>query len=123
MGASSSTTSRRSTSGILLQLTSMRRSRAPIASAPPSRQDGRMSDKRLLVDPGWVRAHPEARLVDLRWTPGGPPARKRYEEGHLPGAAFVDLDADLSRPGGPGRHPFPSEEQFAQVLSRLGIGP
>jgi len=82
-----------------------------------------MSDNPLLVDPGWVRAHLEARLVDLRWSPGGPPARKRYDEGHLPGAAFVDLDADLSRPGGPGRHPFPSEEQFARVLSRLGIGP
>ena len=35
----------------------------------------------------------------------------------------VHPDRDLSRSGGPGRHPFPSEEQFAQVLSRLGIGP
>jgi len=82
-----------------------------------------MSDIPLLVDPGWVQAHPSARLVDLRWSPSGPSGRKRYEEGHLPGAAFVDLDADLSRSGGPGRHPFPSEEQFARVLSRLGIGP
>jgi thiosulfate/3-mercaptopyruvate sulfurtransferase len=82
-----------------------------------------MSDIPLLVDPRWVQAHPEARLVDLRWTAKGPPAKQKYEEGHLPGAAFVDLDEDLSRPGGPGRHPFPGEEQFARVLSRLGIGP
>jgi thiosulfate/3-mercaptopyruvate sulfurtransferase len=82
-----------------------------------------MSDIPLLVDPRWVQAHPQARLLDLRWAAAGPASRKRYEEGHLPGAAFVDLDADLSRPGGPGRHPFPSEDQLARVLSRLGIGP
>lgn len=86
-------------------------------------QDAHMSHIPLLVDPRWVREHPDARLVDLRWAPKGPAARQKYEEGHLPGAVFVDLDRDLSRPGGPGRHPFPSEEQFAQVLSRLGIGP
>jgi len=82
-----------------------------------------MSHIPLLVDPEWVRAHRDARLVDLRWQPKGPPARQRYDEGHLPGAAFVDLDRDLSRPGGPGRHPFPSEEQFAALLSRLGVDP
>jgi len=86
-----------------------------------------MSDIPLLVDPAWVQAHREARLLDVRWTPStpgrpAPPAGQKYEEGHIPGAAFVDLDRDLSQPGGPGRHPFPSEEQFARVLSRLGIG-
>jgi thiosulfate/3-mercaptopyruvate sulfurtransferase len=81
-----------------------------------------MSDIRLLVDPQWVQSHPEARLADVRWAAKGPSARRKYEEGHLPGAVFVDLDRDLSRPGGPGRHPFPSEQQFAEVLSRLGIG-
>ena len=82
-----------------------------------------MSDIPLLVDPRWLQQHPEARLVDLRWYAKGPSARRRYEEGHLPGAAFVDLDRDLSTHSGHGRHPFPSEGQFAQVLSRLGIGP
>ena len=82
-----------------------------------------MSHIPLLVDPRWIHSHPEARLVDLRWTVKGPPARQKYEEGHLPGAVFADLDRDLSRPGGPGRHPFPSEEQFAQVLARWGVGP
>jgi thiosulfate/3-mercaptopyruvate sulfurtransferase len=93
----------------------------------------RMSDIPLIVDPGWVQAHPGARLVDLRWSPSRAPASgpnpvppaglRKYQEGHLPGAVFVDLDRDLSSPGGPGRHPFPSAEQFAQVLSRLGIEP
>lgn len=95
----------------------------------------RMSDCPLIVDPGWVQTHPGARLVDLRWSPSSapatgnlpnappPPGLRKYEEGHLPGAVFADLDRDLSSPGGPGRHPFPTGQQFAQVLSRLGIGP
>jgi thiosulfate/3-mercaptopyruvate sulfurtransferase len=75
-----------------------------------------------LVDVKWVREHPEARLVDLRWSPKGP-ALERYRAGHLPGAAFVDLDRDLAQPGGPGRHPFPEVESFAALLARLGIAP
>ena len=82
-----------------------------------------MSHIPLLVDPSWIRSNPAARLVDLRWSLKGPPGRQLYEAGHIPGAVFVDLDRDLSRPGGPGRHPFPTEEQLAEVLSRLGIGP
>ena len=47
-------------------------------------------------------------LLDVRWRLGGPPGIQAYRAGHLPGAAFVDLDADLAaaRPGGmagPGR--------------------
>src|SRR5512132_227066 len=141
MGASSSTTRRRSTSDISAPLRSppgFLRTVVPRQSSPasPARcKMIRMSDFPLIVDPGWVQAHPDARLVDLRWSPSKapatgnlpnappPPALRKYEEGHLPGAVFVDLDRDLSSPGGPGRHPFPTGQQFAQVLSRLGIGP
>src|SRR5262252_1757083 len=73
----------------------------------------------MLVNSEWIERHPEARVVDLRW----PKGREKYEQGHIPGAAFVDLDRDLSSPVGPGRHPLPPPEQFAKVLSRLGIGP
>ena len=83
-----------------------------------------MSDTPLLVDVDWLsKPRPEVRIADLRWAAASPPARQRYGEGHIPGAVYVDLDRDLSRPGGPGRHPFPSEAAFAQVLARLGIGP
>ena len=71
-------------------------------------------------------ASAECRLCDVRLALTGPTAAERYAAGHLPGAAFVELDRDLSRaqPGGPGgRHPLPSCEDFAQTLSRLGIGP
>jgi thiosulfate/3-mercaptopyruvate sulfurtransferase len=80
-----------------------------------------MSDTPLLVDARWLSQHPEARPVDLRWKVTGPDARGKYDAGHIPGAVFVDLERDLSQPGGPGRHPFPPEGQFARLLSRLGI--
>ena len=83
-----------------------------------------MSDKTPpLVEARWLSQHPEVRTVDSRWAAAGPKARQKYDQGHLPGAVFVDLDRDLSQPGGPGRHPFPSVEAFARLLGRLGIGP
>ena len=66
------------------------------------------------------------RLCDVRWAPSGPSPRQKYDQGHLPGAVFVDLGTDLSRaqPRGPGgRHPLPPPEALARVLSRLGIAP
>ena len=82
-----------------------------------------MSDTPMLVTAEWLLQHSETRVIDLRWSFSGPPARQKYDEGHIPRALFVDLDRDLSRPGGPGRHPFPPEEAFARVVSRLGIAP
>jgi thiosulfate/3-mercaptopyruvate sulfurtransferase len=61
-------------------------------------------------------------LVDVRWTLDGPD-RTAYETGHLPGAVFCDLDAELAAPPGDGgRHPLPSREQMTRTLQRLGIG-
>ncbi len=77
----------------------------------------------LLVDVHWLSQHPEVRVADLRWTVSGPPAREKYDAGHIPGAVFVDLDRDLTQHPGPGRHPLASEQTFARALSRLGIGP
>src|SRR3954469_22951574 len=82
-----------------------------------------MSDTSMLVDERRVRSQPAVPLVDLRWSAAGPPAREKYDRGHIPGAVFVDLDRDLSQPGGPGRHPFPAVAGFAALLGRLGIGP
>ena len=51
--------------------------------------------------------------------------KKSYEESHIPGAIYVDLDKDLSGPktGSNGRHPLPSPEVWAQTKTRLGISP
>lgn len=48
-----------------------------------------------------------------------------YAKGHIPGAVFMHMDRDLSGEltGSNGRHPLPSREAFAAVLSANGIGP
>jgi thiosulfate/3-mercaptopyruvate sulfurtransferase len=66
---------------------------------------------------------PRLRLVDVRWVLGEPGrGRAQYEAGHLPGAIFLDLDADLSAPEGPGRHPLPSPAALRDRLEAAGIG-
>ena len=68
----------------------------------------------------------EYRFVDCRWELGAPErGRELYRAGHIPGAAFLDLDTELSDLSVPdaGRHPLPSAERFADAASRAGIGP
>jgi thiosulfate/3-mercaptopyruvate sulfurtransferase len=66
---------------------------------------------------------PGLRLADVRWYVGEPGrGRREYEEGHLPGAVFVDLDSDLAAPTGPGRHPLPDPAVFAARMGELGFG-
>ncbi|MFI9213736.1 sulfurtransferase [Streptomyces sp. NPDC053253] len=61
-------------------------------------------------------------LLDVRWTLAGPPGRPAYEAGHLPGAVYVDLDADLAGPpGSGGRHPLPDVAAFGAAMRRAGV--
>ena len=48
--------------------------------------------------------------------------RKAYEEGHIPGARFADVESDLAgeKTGKNGRHPMPDAERFADFLRALG---
>jgi len=64
------------------------------------------------------------RFVDCRWSLTDPEdGRREYLAGHIPGAAFLDVERDLSSaPGRGGRHPLPTAEQFAAAASRAGIG-
>ena len=50
------------------------------------------------------------------------PGRADFEKGHIPGAQFVDLQADLSDNGHRFRFMKPSAEAFAAAMSRFGIG-
>ncbi|WP_324651761.1 sulfurtransferase [Georgenia sp. H159] len=62
-------------------------------------------------------------LLDVRWTLAGPD-RAGYLAGHLPGAVFCDLDADLAGPpGAGGRHPLPDPTSLTESFRRLGVGP
>ncbi|MFC7344038.1 sulfurtransferase [Saccharopolyspora griseoalba] len=69
-----------------------------------------------------LRAEPHPTVLDVRWSLQGPPGREAYEAGHLPGAVFVDLDAELAGDPGPaGRHPLPEPEGLQAVLRRAGV--
>jgi thiosulfate/3-mercaptopyruvate sulfurtransferase len=74
----------------------------------------------LLVDVGSVADG--AVLLDTRLALTGPTGRERYDAGHVPGAAYVDVDADLADPpGAGGRHPLPSPERFITAMRRAGV--
>jgi thiosulfate/3-mercaptopyruvate sulfurtransferase len=90
-----------------------------------------------LVDTAWLAREiapaggsplPGLRVVDTRFYLD--PARRgraAWRAGHIPGAIFLDMDEDLSAPGGgrglpAGRHPWPSEGKVAAVMGAAGIG-
>jgi thiosulfate/3-mercaptopyruvate sulfurtransferase len=61
-------------------------------------------------------------ILDIRWSLGGPPGRDEYEKGHIPGAVFVDLDAELAGPPGRrGRHPLPEPDRFAAAMRAAAV--
>jgi thiosulfate/3-mercaptopyruvate sulfurtransferase len=79
----------------------------------------------LLVRPAELERLPaNARVVDVRFKLGDASAgRTMFEQGHIPGAGFVDLDTDLAEaPGLGGRHPLPSAQHFSEAMARAGIG-
>jgi thiosulfate/3-mercaptopyruvate sulfurtransferase len=81
-----------------------------------------------LVSAGWLRdrlGDPGLVVVDCRYVLGEPEAGERgWRAGHLPGAAYLDVDRDLADPpGAGGRHPLPAPERFEAAALRAGIGP
>jgi thiosulfate/3-mercaptopyruvate sulfurtransferase len=76
-----------------------------------------------LVSPEWLHEHAAdkgLRILDFRWYLVGKQGRDAYHAGHIPGAAFVDLDAIKGKAGG-GRHPLPTKTQFEQEMRRAGV--
>jgi thiosulfate/3-mercaptopyruvate sulfurtransferase len=69
-----------------------------------------------LNDPAWVVFDCCHDLMDLA------KGERQYREGHIPGAHFASLEADLSgeKTGKNGRHPLPSPAAFVAFLARHG---
>ncbi|WP_198664175.1 rhodanese-like domain-containing protein [Jiangella endophytica] len=86
-----------------------------------------MTSSPFFVDPADLAAElaagPPPLLLDVRFSPSGPDLRPEYEAGHLPGAHFVELQAQLAGPGGgtEGRRPLPSPEALQETLRGWGI--
>jgi thiosulfate/3-mercaptopyruvate sulfurtransferase len=61
-------------------------------------------------------------VIDVRWELARGAMRDAYLEGHIPGAAFVDLDVDLAAPAGEGgRHPLPDTHAFERAMRAAGV--
>jgi len=66
--------------------------------------------------------HPPA-LLDVRWALGDSRGREHYRDGHIPGAVYVDLDAELAAPADPagGRHPLPDPAALQAAARAWGL--
>ncbi len=63
-------------------------------------------------------------VIDTRFSLADSEEGKRlYEQGHIPGAYFLDLDKDLSSPitASSGRHPLPDIELLQEKLRVIGV--
>ncbi len=91
--------------------------------------------RELLVDTAWLADHlddPAVRVLECTVylhpadVPGGyrvESGRGRWAQGHIPGAGFADLHDDLSDRSSPLRFMMPPAAQFADAMSRYGVGP
>jgi thiosulfate/3-mercaptopyruvate sulfurtransferase len=87
----------------------------------------------LLVDTQWLAEHlgdPGLRIFDCSVRLVHDPAiqyrvedcRGDYREGHVPGAAYIDLHNELSDKSTSLRFMAPAPEAFAQAMSAYGVG-
>ena len=79
----------------------------------------------LLVSTDWLLAHlsdPAVVVIDASWhmPATNRDGRREFLAGHIPGAAFFDLDA-VSDHTSPLPHMLPSPEDFASAMGALGV--
>jgi thiosulfate/3-mercaptopyruvate sulfurtransferase len=78
----------------------------------------------MSVDTEWLAGHlgdPGIVVVDMRWRDDGS-ARALYEEGHIPGARFIDWSSDLVDRDNEVAFMLASPDAFAAVMEAQGIG-
>jgi len=79
--------------------------------------------ERQLSDPNLLVFDCTTNLIpDPKTTYQAVPARADFAKGHIPGAQFIDLQADLSDSSQRLRFMLPSAEAFAAAMSRFGAG-
>lgn len=64
-------------------------------------------------------------ILDVRYRLGGPSGPEEYAAGHIPGAAYIDLDGALAAPVRDdrvgGRHPLPAPDTFEAAMRAAGV--
>jgi thiosulfate/3-mercaptopyruvate sulfurtransferase len=62
-------------------------------------------------------------VLDVRWALGDSRGREHYRAGHIPGAVYVDLDAELAAPPDQagGRHPLPDPAALQAAARSWGL--
>lgn len=86
-----------------------------------------MTDTNLIVSPEWLAANtenPQVVIIDCRFSLADAElGQKQYQESHIPGAFYLDLNRDLASPVDKhgGRHPLPNIAELADKLSAIGI--
>jgi thiosulfate/3-mercaptopyruvate sulfurtransferase len=93
----------------------------------------------FLVETPWLAEHladPQVRIVDMRGYVRSTPrtgteghhdavytgARDEYEQGHIPGAIYIDWTRDIVDPDDEVEAQVAPPERFAEVMGHLGIG-
>lgn len=86
-----------------------------------------MNDNNLIVSSEWLAANtenPQVVIIDCRFSlADSESGQKQYQESHIPGAFYLDLNRDLASAVGKhgGRHPLPNMGELAEKLSAIGI--
>ncbi len=78
-----------------------------------------------LVSTAWLSDHLDdqnIKILDASYfVPGGvTPAKEQYDEGHIPGALFFDIN-DVADQSKSKEHAFPDAQTFAEKVGALGI--
>ena len=95
-----------------------------------------MDRNQFLVETEWLAEHlhdPHLRIVDMRGYVRAIErdgvqdalyvgARDEYQQGHIPGALYIDWSSDIVDPDSPIEAQVAPADRFAEVLGQLGIG-
>lgn len=83
--------------------------------------------EKTVVSTEWLSSRiedPDIILADCRYNLiDHSEGRRKYLESHIPGAYFIDMEADLTgiKKEHGGRHPIPDPEEFARKMSTMGL--
>lgn len=83
-------------------------------------------DQSPLVSTTWLKdrlGSPDIRILDASWhlPAAGRNARAEFDDAHIPGAVFFDID-EISDLSSPLPHMLPGAEKFASRVRKLGVG-